>query len=164
MQRALGVSADYVPGTAFHRETEEEKVARLAAREERDQARIEQVLKKEREDAQRKKEFEEREKLRRREEYYRWVRSPSLCCFRQSFELTQLLDDRVLPTRKLHDFEIDHQDDPPLGDIMILPHRVVMTVLRRPAEPGAGTAIPFPHPAVHHHHLPLERVLFEAGP
>jgi serine/arginine repetitive matrix protein 2 len=79
MQRALGVSADYVPGTAFHRETEEEKAARLAAREERDQARIEQVLKKEREDAQRKKEFEEREKLRRREEYYRCVRSPSLC-------------------------------------------------------------------------------------
>ena len=89
LQRALGVSADHQEGgschlkcrcradkrtgKAFQRETEEERAARIAAREARDQERIELALKRERENEQRKKEWEEKEKLRRREEYFRFV-------------------------------------------------------------------------------------------
>ena len=71
LQRALNVSADHVEGKAFQRETEEEKAARIAAREERDRERVEAALKREREDERRKREFEERERLRRRQEYER---------------------------------------------------------------------------------------------
>ncbi|OCF39199.1 pre-mRNA-splicing factor CWC21 [Kwoniella heveanensis CBS 569] len=71
MQRALGVSSDHVEGKAFQRETEEEKAARLAEREERDRARVEAALKREKEAEKRKREWEEKEKLRRREEYKR---------------------------------------------------------------------------------------------
>ena len=73
LQRALGVSADHKEGKAFQRETEEERAARLAAREEREKERIEMALKKEREEEKRKKEWEEKERLRRREEYNRCV-------------------------------------------------------------------------------------------
>ncbi|TXT08881.1 hypothetical protein VHUM_03009 [Vanrija humicola] len=69
--RALQIGPDHVEGKAFQRETDEEKAARLAEREERDRARVEAALKREREEEERKRAFEEREKLRRREEYYR---------------------------------------------------------------------------------------------
>ncbi|WWC69076.1 uncharacterized protein I206_103012 [Kwoniella pini CBS 10737] len=69
MGRALGVSASHVEGKAFQRETEEERAARLAEREERDKARVEAALQREREAERGKKEWEEKERLRRREEY-----------------------------------------------------------------------------------------------
>ncbi|EIW66415.1 hypothetical protein TREMEDRAFT_35301 [Tremella mesenterica DSM 1558] len=69
MQRALGVSADHQEGKAFQRETEDERAARLAAREAREQERIKAALKREREDERRKRDREEKEKLRRRAEY-----------------------------------------------------------------------------------------------
>ncbi|WVW82667.1 hypothetical protein I302_104678 [Kwoniella bestiolae CBS 10118] len=71
MQRALGVSINHVEGKAFQRETEEERAARLAEREERDRARVEAALQRERDAEKRKKEWEEKERLRRREEYKR---------------------------------------------------------------------------------------------
>ena len=80
LQRALGVSADHQEGKAFKRETEEEKAARYAAREARDQERIAAALKREREDLERKRDWEEKEKLRRREEYYRSAERSRICC------------------------------------------------------------------------------------
>ncbi|WRT67518.1 uncharacterized protein IL334_004490 [Kwoniella shivajii] len=71
MQLALGVSANHVEGKAFQRESEEERAARLAEREERDRARVEAALKREKEAEARKKEWEEKEKIRRRDEYRR---------------------------------------------------------------------------------------------
>jgi serine/arginine repetitive matrix protein 2 len=71
MGLALGVSANHREGAAFERETDEERAARMAEREERDQARIEAAVKREREAEIRKKEYEEKERLRRREEYYK---------------------------------------------------------------------------------------------
>ncbi|OCF56041.1 pre-mRNA-splicing factor CWC21 [Kwoniella mangroviensis CBS 10435] len=71
MQRALGVSINHVEGKAFQRETEEERAARLAEKEERERARVEAALQREREAEKRKKEWEEKERLRRREEYKR---------------------------------------------------------------------------------------------
>jgi serine/arginine repetitive matrix protein 2 len=69
--RALGVSANHREGAAFERETDEEKAARMQEREERDQARIEAAVQRERQAEARKKEYEEKEKIRRREEYYK---------------------------------------------------------------------------------------------
>jgi serine/arginine repetitive matrix protein 2 len=71
LQLALGVSANHREGAAFERETDEEKAARMAEREERDQQRIEAAVQRERDNEARKKEFEEKEKVRRREEYYK---------------------------------------------------------------------------------------------
>jgi hypothetical protein len=71
MGLALGVSVNHREGAAFERETDEERAARMAEREERDQARIEAAVKREREAEIRKKEYEEKERLRRREEYYK---------------------------------------------------------------------------------------------
>ncbi|KAE8541770.1 pre-mRNA-splicing factor CWC21 [Cryptococcus gattii VGV] len=71
LQRALGVSANHEEGRAFKRETEEEKAARLAKREERERERIEAAIARERENERRKQEWEEKERLRRREEYRR---------------------------------------------------------------------------------------------
>ncbi|KAK4684258.1 hypothetical protein P7C73_g5931, partial [Tremellales sp. Uapishka_1] len=71
LQRAFGVSADHKEGAAFVRESEEDKVKRMAEREDRDRQRVEAALKREKEDEMRKKEWEEKEKLRRREEYKR---------------------------------------------------------------------------------------------
>ena len=69
LQRALGVSANHVEGKAFQRETEEERAKRFADREERDRVKVEVVLKREKEEARRKAEWEQKEKIRRREEY-----------------------------------------------------------------------------------------------
>lgn len=71
LQRALGVSVSHEEGRAFKRETEEEKAARLAKREERERERIEAAVARERENEKRKREWEEKERLRRREEYKR---------------------------------------------------------------------------------------------
>lgn len=73
LQAALGVSANHREGAAFERETDEERAARLAEREERDRQRVEAAVQREREADERKRAFEEKEKLRRREEYYRYV-------------------------------------------------------------------------------------------
>lgn len=71
MGLALGVSANHREGAAFERETDEERAARMAEREERDQARIEAAVQRERDAEARKKDYEEKERLRRREEYYK---------------------------------------------------------------------------------------------
>ena len=71
MGLALGVSANHREGAAFERETDEERAARTAEREERDQARIEAAVQRERDAEIRKREYEEKEKLRRREEYFK---------------------------------------------------------------------------------------------
>lgn len=71
LQRALGVSVNHEEGRAFKRETEEEKAARLAKREERERERIEAAIARERENERRKQEWEDKERLRRREEYRR---------------------------------------------------------------------------------------------
>ena len=71
MGLALGVSANHREGAAFERETDEERAARMAEREERDQARIEAAVQRERDAEIRKREYEEKEKLRRREEYFK---------------------------------------------------------------------------------------------
>lgn len=68
---ALGVSANHREGAAFERETEEEKAARFAERDERDRQRVEAAVQRERDAEVKRKEFEEREKIRRREEYYK---------------------------------------------------------------------------------------------
>lgn len=67
---ALGVSSNHREGAAFERETEEEKAARFAERDARDRQRVEAAVQRERDAEVKKKEFEEREKIRRREEYY----------------------------------------------------------------------------------------------
>lgn len=72
LQMALGVSVNHREGAAFERETEEERAARMAEREERDRQKVEAAIQREREAEQRRKDFEERERLRRREEYYRY--------------------------------------------------------------------------------------------
>lgn len=71
MRGALRISADHVEGKAFIRETDEDKAERLAERERKERARIEEALKREEEEEKRKKEWEHKEKLRRREEYMR---------------------------------------------------------------------------------------------
>lgn len=71
MGLALGVSANHREGAAFERETDEERAARMAEREERDQARIEAAVQRERDAETRKREYEEKEQLRRREEYFK---------------------------------------------------------------------------------------------
>ena len=68
---ALGVSANHREGAAFERETEEEKAARFAERDERDRQRVEAAIQRERDAEVKRKEFEEREKIRRREEYFK---------------------------------------------------------------------------------------------
>lgn len=73
LQRALGVSANHVEGKAFQRETEEEKAKRFADREGRDRVRVEAALKREKEEERRKAEWEQKEKIRRREEYKKYV-------------------------------------------------------------------------------------------
>lgn len=71
MGLALGVSANHREGAAFERETEEEKAARFAERDERDRARVEAAIQRERDAELKRKEFEEKEKIRRREEYFK---------------------------------------------------------------------------------------------
>jgi serine/arginine repetitive matrix protein 2 len=71
LRNAFGVSGQYKEGSAFIRETDEEKAQRYAEREERDRIKAQEIVARELEAEKREKERVEREKLRRREEYYK---------------------------------------------------------------------------------------------
>ncbi|KAL7424598.1 RNA-splicing factor [Cryptotrichosporon argae] len=102
LRGALGVSAAHVEGRAFQRETEEERAARIAERERKNDERIEREVRRVREDERRKREFEEREKLRRREEYRRKQEAERRARHRDNSPPPRRGDDSP-PPRRRHD-------------------------------------------------------------
>lgn len=75
MRAAFGVSSQYKEGAAFMRETDEDKAQRYAERQEKDLKKAQEIVARELEAEKRQQEQQEKDKLRRREEYYRSVQS-----------------------------------------------------------------------------------------